>query len=156
MKLEYSTVAQCRPEDVWTVFTDATRWSEWNSMLAGMQWLSGKPWQAGSQGQIELAQPAYKLKTTMKESSPPNRIVWTGAAMGATFECAFDFVPQAENVDSTLMKAAIHLSGAAVFFISEEMKKKGMAAFAPWFEALRARAEQLAPLGGTPPEPPPA
>jgi hypothetical protein len=152
MKLEYSTVAQCRPEDVWTVFTDSTRWSEWNSMLAGMHWLSGEPWQVGSQGQIELVQPAYKLKTAMKESSPPHRIVWTGAAMGATFECVFDFVAHPENASSTLMKAGIHLSGAAVFFISEEMKKKGMAAFAPWFEALRARAEQLAPLG----EPPPA
>jgi hypothetical protein len=152
MKLEYSTFAQCRPEDVWTVFTDFTRWSEWNSMLAGMQWLNGEPWQAGSQGQIEVAQPAFKLKTTMKESAPPHHIVWTGAAMGATFECAFEFMPHPENAGSTLMKAAINLSGAAVFFIIEDMKKKGMAAFAPWFEALRARAEQLAAL----PAPPPA
>lgn len=146
MKLEYSTVARCRPEDIWKVFTDSTRWSEWSSLLAGVQWTSGEPWQAGSQGIIELAQPAFKLKSTMKEATPPHRIVWTGAVMGVNFECAFQFTAQPSGITpdaTTLMHAAIDLSGPAVFFINDDMKKKGMAAFTPWFDALKAQAEKL-------------
>ncbi|MEO6119823.1 MAG: SRPBCC family protein [Terriglobales bacterium] len=147
MKLEYSTVARCRPEDIWAVFTDSTRWSEWSSLLAGVQWTSGEPWTPGSQGVIELAQPAFKLKSTMKEALPPQRIVWAGAVMGVNFECAFRFTPEASGITpdaaTTLMHAAIDLSGPAVFFINDDMKKKGMAAFTPWFDALKAQAEKL-------------
>jgi hypothetical protein len=142
MKLEYSTVAQCRAEEVWAVFTDSTRWSEWSPLLSGMQWTSGEPWQAGSQGVIDIPQPSFKLKMAVKESMPPKRVVWTGGAMGVTFECAFDFTPQTEN--TTLMATAIDLSGAAVFFINNDMKKKGLDTFAAWFESLKAQAEQLA------------
>lgn len=141
MKLEYSTVARCRSEDVWTTFTDSTRWSEWSSLLAGVEWTSGDAWQPGSQSVLELAQPAFKLKATMKESAPPNRLVWTGAVMGVSIENVFEFTAQPDG--TTLMKAAIDLSGPAVFLINDEMKKKGMAAFVPWFEALKTQAEKL-------------
>ena len=143
MKLEYSSVAQCRPEDIWTVFTDSARWSEWSSLLVGLHWLQGEPWQPGSQGVIEIAQPAFKLKSTMQECATPNKLVWTGAVMGVNIENAFEFTPQ--NDGATLMKAAIDLSGPGTFFINEEMKKKGMAAFVPWFDALRTQSEKLAP-----------
>jgi len=142
MKLEHSTTAKCRPEDAWGVFADAARWREWGSLLAGMTWTQGEPWQPGSQGVIELAQPAFKLKATVKESAPPERVVWTSEVMGVKIESAFHFV--AQPGDTTLMRAAIELSGPGVFFINDDMKKKGMAAFTPWFDALRARAEQLA------------
>jgi len=148
MKLEYSTVAHCRPEEIWSTFTDSTRWSEWSSLLAGVQWTSGEPWQPGSQGVIELAQPAFKLKSTIKEAVPPQRIVWTGAVMGVNFECTFQFTAPPSGVmpdGTTQMQAAIELSGPAVFFINDEMKKKGMAAFTPWFDALKAQAEKLGP-----------
>lgn len=141
MKLEYSTVAKCRAEDIWNVFTDPSRWSEWSSLLTGLQWTEGAPWQPGSQSVIEIAQPAFKLKTTVKECAAPNKIVWTGAAMGVNIENTFEFTVQPDG--TTLMKAAIDLSGPAVFFINDDMKKKGMAAFTPWFESLRAQAEKL-------------
>ncbi len=141
MKLEYSTVARCRPEDIWNVFTDSTHWSEWSSLLAGVQWTSGDPWQPGSQGVIEIAQPSFKLKSTIKEAVPPQRIVWTGAVMGVNFESAFVFTPQVDL--TTLMQAVIELSGPAVFFLNDDMKKKGMAAFEPWLDALKTQAEKL-------------
>ncbi|HUR36506.1 MAG TPA: SRPBCC family protein [Terriglobales bacterium] len=140
MRLEYSTTANCRPEDVWKVFTDSARWSEWSSLLTGMQWPTDAPWAIGSEGVIEIAQPAFKLKVKVKQSSPPSKVVWTGTVMGVNIESAFTFIGQSDN--TTLMTAAIDLSGAAVFFINDDMKKKGMAAFAPWFEALRAQAEK--------------
>ncbi|HUS18566.1 MAG TPA: SRPBCC family protein [Terriglobales bacterium] len=142
MKLEYSTVAQCRAEDVWAVFTDSTRWSEWSPLLSGMQWTSGEPWQPGSQAVVEIPQPSFKLKSTIKGSTPPSRMIWTGGAMGVSFECVFDFTPAAEG--STRMNAAIDLSGPAVFFINDDMKKKGLATFASWFESLKAQAEKIA------------
>lgn len=121
-------------------------------MLAGMEWTSGAPWQVGSQALLEVAQPAFKLKTTMKEATPPHRIVWTGTVMGVNFESEFVFSPQTDGTKldgttpdaTTLMQAVINLSGAAVFFISDDMKKKGMAAFVPWFEGLKTQAEKLA------------
>ncbi len=145
MKLEYSTVAHCRPEDIWIALTDSTRWSEWSSLLTGVQWISGDPWQPGSQGVIEIAQPAFKLKSTIKEAVPPQRVVWTGGVMGVDFACTFTFITPLEGTTpaTTLMQAAIELSGAAVFFINNDMKQKGMAAFTPWFDALKAQAEKL-------------
>jgi hypothetical protein len=143
MKLEYSTVAKCRAEAVWAVFAESSRWSEWSTLLAGVHWLEGQPWQAGSVGLIELNQPAFKLKATVKESTPPTRVVWTGAVMGVNIECTFEFLAQPDN--TTLMKAAIDLSGPGVFFINDDMKKKGLAAFTPWFDAMRTRSEQAAP-----------
>jgi hypothetical protein len=142
MKLEHSAVARCAPEDVWKVFTDSTRWSEWSSLFAGVHWTAGEPWSAGSEGLLELAQPAFKLKLSLKEALPPQRLVWTGAVMGVNIENAFEFLGQPDG--TTLMKAAIDLSGPGTFFISEDMKKKGMAAFVPWFEGLRGQAEKLA------------
>lgn len=145
MKLEHSTVARCRPEDVWKVFTDSARWSEWSSLLAGAHWTGGEPWQAGSEGVLELAQPSFKLKLSIKEAAPPQRLVWTSAVMGVNIENTLEFLPQPDG--ATRMKAAIDLTGPGTFFINDEMKKKGMAAFAPWFEGLRGQAEKLASGG---------
>lgn len=142
MKLEYSTAAHCGPEKVWAVFTDSSRWTEWSSLLAGVHWLEGEPWQPNSAGVIELKQPAFKLKARIKESSAPHRVVWTGAVMGVDIVNTFEFLPQPDG--STQMRASIDLAGPGTFFINDEMKKKGMAAFTPWFDALRDRAQQSA------------
>ena len=142
MKLEHSAVARCGPEDVWKAFTDSTRWSEWSSLFAGLHWTGGDPWHAGSEGVLELAQPSFKLKLAIKEAQPSQRIVWTGAVMGVNIENSFDFQGQPDG--ATLMRAVIDLSGPGTFFINEDMKKKGMAAFVPWFEGLRSHAERLA------------
>ena len=142
MKLEYSTAAHCRPEDIWAVFTDSTQWGQWSSLLAGVHWISGEPWQPGSEGVIEIAQPAFKLKSTMKENSAPNRLVWTAAVMGVNIENTIEFLTQPDG--TTLMKAAIDLSGPGTFFINDDMKEKGLAAFTPWFDALGAQAGKLA------------
>jgi hypothetical protein len=142
MKLEYSTAARCAPEAVWAAFTESSRWGEWSDLLAGVHFLDGEPWKPGSSGVIELKQPAFKLKATVKESSPPSKVVWTGAAMGVNIENTFEFLGQTDG--TTLMKATIDLSGPGTFFINEDMKKKGLAAFEPWFNALRDRAQQSA------------
>lgn len=139
MKLEYSTVAGCGPEAVWAVFADSSRWTEWSPLLSGVQWLEGQPWQAGSVGVIGLNQPAFKLKATIKESSAPTKVVWTGAVMGVNIENTFEFLPQPDG--TTRMQAVIDLSGPGTFFINDEMKNKGLAAFTPWFDALRDRAQ---------------
>jgi len=140
MKLEYSTAATCGPEKVWAVFADSSRWAEWSSLLSGIHWLEGEPWRPGSTGVIELKQPAFKLKAKIKEASAPHKVVWTGAVMGVDIENTFAFTGEPHG--PTQMNANIVLSGPGTFFINEEMKNKGMAAFAPWFDALRDRAQQ--------------
>jgi hypothetical protein len=139
MKLEYSTVAQCGPEAVWAVFTESSLWPEWSSLLAGVEWLQGRPWQPGSVGVIELNQPKFQLKATVKEASTPTKVVWTGAVMGVNIENTFEFLPQPDG--TTRMQAVIDLSGPGTFFINDDMKKKGLAAFTPWFDSLRDRAQ---------------
>jgi len=42
------------------------------------------------------------------------------------------------------MQSDIDLSGPATFFINDDMKKKGMAAFVGWFDAMRVQAEKVA------------
>jgi hypothetical protein len=142
VKIEYSTVANCQPEHVWKIFSDTARWREWNSFISNVQWISGEPWQPGSQLLLELAQPQFKLKAAVKESAAPNRLVWTGSAMGVAVNHFFEFTPQAGN--GTLMKTWVELSGAAVFFLNEDMKKKGVGIFSKWFELLKSEAEKVA------------
>jgi hypothetical protein len=76
------------------------------------------------------------------ESMPPNRVVWTGSVMGVTIKHSFNFLPRPDG--STTMQSNIELSGPATFFINDDMRKKGLAAFVEWFDAMSAQAEKVA------------
>ena len=145
MKAEYSTVAKSQPAQVWQIFADTASWPTWNGLVSGVEWIDGPPTQAGSHFILELSQPAFKLKATVKECAEPNRFAFSGNAMGVSLDCALDFTPQAEG--STLMTGAIELSGPAVFLINDDMKQRGVAVFAGWFEALKAESEKLVVAG---------
>jgi hypothetical protein len=62
--------------------------------------------------------------------------------MGVTIKHNFNFAPQSDG--STKMQSEIELTGPATFFITEDMKKKGLAAFVEWFDAMRGQAEKVA------------
>jgi len=56
-RLEYSVTAKCKPEHVWQKFQKIDEWPWWNRVVGQAKWLSGSPWQKGSQFLMELVYP---------------------------------------------------------------------------------------------------
>ena len=142
IKLEYATTANCNAECVWQAFTDVARWPEWSKLFSRATWIGGAPWELGSVLLLEIAQPPAKIRAEVSEVAGPNHATWTGNVMGVTIKHNFNFIVQPDG--STAMQSDIDLSGPATFFINDDMKKKGMAAFVEWFDAMRAQAEKVA------------
>lgn len=142
IKLEHSTFAKCPVESVWQAFTEVERWPEWSKLFAKATWIGGPPWEKDSVLLLEVAQPPAKVRAEVAEAAAPNRASWKGNVMGVTIKHDFNFAAQPDG--NTKMQSYIDLSGPAAFFISNEMKKKGLDAFIEWFDAMRAQAEKVA------------
>ena len=142
IKLEHSTTAKCSVESVWQAFTEVERWPEWSKLFSRATWIGGPPWEKDSVLLLEVAQPPAKVRAEVAEVAAPNRASWKGNVMAVTIKHNFNFVPQSDG--STTMQSSIDLSGPATFFINDDMKKKGLAAFVEWFDAMRGQAEKIA------------
>src|SRR3954462_10959913 len=94
IKLEHSTVAQCKVESAWQAFTEVERWPEWSKLFSRATWIGGQAWEKNSALLLEVAQPAAKVRAEVSEVSPPNRATWVGNVMGVTIKHSFNFVPQ--------------------------------------------------------------
>ncbi len=138
VKLEYSTLAACAPETVWKLFAQTELWAQWTSFIQGVRWVSGDPWQIGSEMELTVTQPPLKLRGKLVEAKPPFVFRIDGGAMGMTVQHEFAFVEQGEK---TLMATRMTLSGPATMFIDDGMKDRAGKGFAHWFERLKAQAE---------------
>ena len=138
VKLEYSTVAACSPEAVWKLFSQTDLWAQWTTFIQGARWISGEPWQQGSEMELTVTQPPLKLKGKLVEAKPPFVFRIDGGAMGMTVQHEFAFVEQA---DKTLMATRMTLSGPATMFINDGIKDRAVKGFAQWFERLKTEAE---------------
>lgn len=141
IKLEHSTVAKCKVESVWQAFTEVERWPEWSKLFSRATWIGGPQWEKDSVLLLEVAQPPAKVRAEVADASAPTRAAWKGNVMGVTIKHNFNFSPQDDG--STRMVSDIELSGPATFFINDDMKKKGLAAFVEWFDAMRGQAEKI-------------
>lgn len=141
VKLEYSTLANCSPQAVWELFSHTERWHDWTPYIQGAHWISGQPWQQGSELELSVAQPPLKLKGKLVESKPPFVFMIKGGAMGLKVEHEFAFV---EQEGKTLMATRMTLSGPGTFFINDAIKDRAVAGFSQWFERLRREAEAAA------------
>ena len=128
-------------ESAWQALTEVERWPEWSKLFSRATWIGGPPWEKGSVLLLEVAQPPAKVRAEVASVSAPGQVTWVGSVMGVTIKHIFNFAAQADG--STIMQSNIDLSGPATFFISEDMKKKGLAAFVEWFDAMRAQAEKV-------------
>jgi ligand-binding SRPBCC domain-containing protein len=138
VKLEYSTVAACSPEAVWKLFSQTDLWAQWTTFIQGARWISGEPWQQGSEMELTVTQPPLKLKGKLVEAKPPFVFRIDGGAMGMTVQHEFAFVEQA---DKTLMATRMTLSGPATVFINDGIKDRAVNGFAQWFDRLKTEAE---------------
>jgi ligand-binding SRPBCC domain-containing protein len=141
VKLEYSTLADCSPDAVWALFSRTERWPDWTSYIQGAHWVSGEPWQQGSDLELTVTHPPLKLKGKLVESKPPFVFMIKGGAMGLHVEHEFAFVDQQGK---TLMATRMTLSGPGTFFINKAIKDRAIAGFSQWFERLRKEAEAAA------------
>src|SRR5450759_3392446 len=97
-RLEYSVTAKCKPEHVWQKFHKLEEWPWWNRVVGRAKWLSGKPWEKGSQFLMDLVYPRkISFRPTIIEAAPPNRIGWVGKTTGFTGEHWFSFEAQPDG-----------------------------------------------------------
>jgi hypothetical protein len=142
-KLEYSTVAKCRPEHIWKFFSNLEQWSWWNRVLGNCRWLGGQPWQPGSRFHMELLRPRnMKFQPMILECTPPHKVGWVGRKPGFAGEHWFSFEEQPDG--TTLMKQWENFSGFITIFFGDGIKKKTVDMYAAWFDALKFEAERLA------------
>jgi hypothetical protein len=143
IRLEYSVTAKCKPEHVWQKFQRLEEWPWWNRVVHDTRWLSGPPWQKGSQFNMEVVYPRkMAFKPVVLEVTPPGRVGWVGKATGVTGEHWFSFEGQGDG--TTLIKTWEDLSGWKTAFIGESLKESLLAMHKDWLEALKAEAEKIA------------
>lgn len=141
MTIDYKTTSSESPEKLWAVFSDVQGWPNWTPAIAAASFDRGDAWQPNSRLNLKLAQPSFELSANVKEANAPGMVSVKGDVMGVDFVQRFSFVPAAEG---TQIMASVELSGAAVFFINNDMKQKGVDFFAKWLEALKQEAARRA------------
>lgn len=141
--LEYSTVAKCRPEHVWQKFQKLEEWAWWNRVIGQARWLSGQPWQKGSQFYMELVRPIdMKFKPVVTTSEPPAKICWVGKGRGVTGEHWFSFEAQPDG--TTLIKTWENFSGLSTIFFGSGTRKKIVDMYKIWLDRLKEESEKIA------------
>lgn len=143
IRLEYSVTAKCKPEHVWRKFQKLEEWPWWNRVVGQARWLSGAPWQKGSQFHMETVYPRkMKFSPVVLEASAPNKVGWVGNGFGVRGEHWFSFETQPDG--TTLLKTWEDFSGWITLFAGEGLKKSIRAMYRHWLEALKTEAEKIA------------
>lgn len=91
--IDYSTIARCRPEDVWLVIQDIRRWPQFDpGAIESVSWVSGEPWKKGSRFEIKIRKPiSFTLTPEIVEAEKPILIHWKGKGSGVSGEQWFIF-----------------------------------------------------------------
>jgi hypothetical protein len=128
---------------VWQKFQKIEEWSWWNRAVGQAKWISGSPWQKGSQFLMELVYPRkIRIKPTITESAPPNRIAWVGKTTGFKGDHWFSFEAQPDG--TTLIKTWEDISGFFAALFGSGMKQSLLSMHKDWLEALKTEAEKIA------------
>lgn len=142
-RLEYSTVAECTPQDVWAAFCHVENWPTWSSVLSDTRWIEGEPWIPGSRFHMQILQPVpVTFRPEVLECSPPNRVHWTGGSSGINAEQWFSFELQPDG--KTEMKTWQEFTGPATFMFGERIRRAITNIYVDLFRSLKAEAEKIA------------
>lgn len=142
-RLEYSTTAHCKPEHVWAKFEKLEEWAQWNPVIGAASWIEGHRWQKGGRLFFQLMKPrVMRFKPVMIESRPPHRVAWVGTAPGFKGEHWFSFEAQPDG--TTLLKTWEDFSGLVTVFFGPGTRRRLVAMYQAWLEALKAEAEKVA------------
>ena len=140
-RLEYSTVANCKPEHIWQAFQHVELWPEWSSVIANTQWLEGEPWAMGSRFQMQILQPIpVTFRPRIIECTPPGFVHWIGETTAVNAEQWFSFDLQPDG--TTLMKTWQEFSGPASFMFGESVRTAITNIYVDLFRSLKEAAEK--------------
>ncbi len=148
MRLEYSTVANCKPEHIWQAFQHVEEWPNWSSVLSNTHWLEGEPWATGSKFQMQILQPIpVTFRPEIMECAPPGFVHWIGKTTAITAEQWFSFETQPNG--TTLIKTWQEFSGPASFMFGESVRMAITNIYVDLFRSLKEAAEKRAHAEGS-------
>lgn len=143
MRLEYATVANCKPEHIWKAFQHVEEWPRWSSVIANTGWTEGQPWAAGSRFQMQILQPLpVTFRPRIIEVAPPGYVHWIGETTALNAEQWFSFKEQPDG--TTLIKTWQEFSGPASFMFGESVRTAITNIYVDLFRSLKEEAEKNA------------
>jgi hypothetical protein len=143
MRLEYATVANCKPEHIWQAFQHVESWPSWSSVIANTKWIEGEPWAKGSQFQMQILQPIpLTFRPEVLECTPPGYVHWIGKTTAVTAEQWFSFEEQPDG--TTLMKTWQEFGGPASFMFGDGVRAAITNIYVDLFRSLKEAAEKHA------------
>lgn len=143
MRLEYSTVANCKPEYIWRAFQHVEQWPAWSSVIANTKWTEGEPWKPGSKFQMQILQPIpVMFRPEVVECREPDFAHWIAKTTALTAEQWFSFEAQPDG--TTVMKTLQDFSGPASFMFGESVRTAITNIYVDLFRSLKEEAEKRA------------
>lgn len=142
VKVEYAVEAHCSPEQVWQVFADLERWSEWApDVFAGCRWTHGTRWARGGRCVLTLVETSAELHPVIVSAQPPLGFTWITRRAGLTSEQRFDFAAVSGGT-----RIAVHeeIAGYRTLFQGERIERAMLALYEKWLGALARRSQALA------------
>jgi uncharacterized protein YndB with AHSA1/START domain len=145
LKIEYASIAQCRPEHVWQVFEQIELWPRWAPQsIREVRWVSGAPWTKGAKFSVEMLKPKdFKLTPEILEVEPPVYIHLRGKNSGVTGEQHFIFkwMPVEQTTE---LRTLQEFSGAPVLLFGGKIKPALEAGIKSLFARIVDEAQVLA------------
>jgi Polyketide cyclase / dehydrase and lipid transport len=156
LKIEYASIAQCRPEHIWRVFEQIELWPRWApEAIREVRWVRGEAWSKGAQFSIEMLKPkAFKLTPEVLEVEPPTYVHLRGKGSGVTGEQYF-FFRWMPDEQTTELRTLQEFSGAPVMLMGGKIKPSIESGVKYLFARVAEEAEAFArgqasgpPIGG--------
>lgn len=123
VKIEYASIARCRPEHVWQVFEKIELWPRWAPQaIREVRWVRGAPWTKGAQFSIDMLKPqAFSLMPEILEVEAPTYVHLRGKGSGVTGEQYFIFkwMPVEQTTE---LRTLQEFSGAPVMLFGNKIK----------------------------------
>jgi len=139
VKVERSVAARCTPEHAWRKFQKIEEWPWWNRVVGQAKWVSGQPWQPGSEFALEIVYPKrMSLKPAVTENAAPESVAWRGD--GASMRFRF----QAQADGATLLGADAEFSGLKAILSGGAIGAAMQRSLEEWLTALKIEAEKIA------------
>lgn len=122
LKIEYASIAQCRPEHVWQVFQQIERWPLWDPQaIREVRWVSGERWTKGAKLSIEMLKPLpFKKTLEVLEVESPTRVHLRGGS-SVTVEqyYTFQWMPDEQTTE---LRTLQEFDGGPFTFLADSIK----------------------------------
>ncbi len=143
MKVEYTCVAQCAPEQVWKTVEDVGQWQRFDpEALRSVRWSQGEPWTAGSRLELVLTKPMpLTLTAELAEVKLGESFFLQAKQSGVTAELRFRFTAQGSGTE---MQTVQEFSGAPLLFFGDGARSALEKSVAQIFGRVCAEAESRA------------